>query len=598
MLVKNTLQSKIANKEILNMIGKCLSFLIIFFLTISTYSFGNSDISIKASVNRTQLSINDILEYKLIITGAKGQPTINESFLKDFSIINRSTQQSYQLINNDFSSSQIKSFQLRPNIAGTIIIPSAKVTVAGKTFQTEPISINVLAGSDATNNPSKTTAASANATPSKIPAGSSKDLFIMAVLDKETAYIGEEIIYSIRLYRRFSAIDQLLYQEPEFSMISELLERDQKTYTQVYQGIRYYVQEVDRRSLFSYESGAITIPPATAEVQINFFYGSKIIKSNDVTINIIPLPELDKPDNFSGLVGDYTMDVDVNTQALVENKPIAIRLSIAGSGNIKQLSDLSFDTNPDIFKVYQSSTNDLITYINSVKGVRHFEYIMVPKTEGSFSLPSFSFSYFDLKTKRYKTITSPSETVSILDSGNIPEAIVSNDSNKTITELRQDLRYIKDSIIFSDQAKPFFTQLSSISLMLLNLLLFSSVVVSFLSQTLLYQKLSQSFSLKPGKRALHALEQIKTDDNWNITDIQHNIFLFLSSIINRPAHGLPIAEIVDELNQKSIDSSAITDLESLLDQCSFLAYSPDPANTTSKLAICDKAIDIIKRIKV
>tara|TARA_B100000131_G_C18119765_1_gene612491 strand:- start:1083 stop:2825 length:1743 start_codon:yes stop_codon:yes gene_type:complete len=580
------------------MIGKCLSFLIIFFLTISTYSFGNSDISIKASVNRTQLSINDILEYKLIITGAKGQPTINESFLKDFSIINRSTQQSYQLINNDFSSSQIKSFQLRPNIAGTIIIPSAKVTVAGKTFQTEPISINVLAGSDATNNPSKTTAASANATPSKIPAGSSKDLFIMAVLDKETAYIGEEIIYSIRLYRRFSAIDQLLYQEPEFSMISELLERDQKTYTQVYQGIRYYVQEVDRRSLFSYESGAITIPPATAEVQINFFYGSKIIKSNDVTINIIPLPEVDKPDNFSGLVGDYTMDVDVNTQALVENKPIAIRLSIAGSGNIKQLSDLSFDTNPDIFKVYQSSTNDLITYINSVKGVRHFEYIMVPKTEGSFSLPSFSFSYFDLKTKRYKTITSPSETVSILDSGNIPEVIVSNDSNKTITELRQDLRYIKDSIIFSDQAKPFFKQLSSISLMLLNLLLFSFVVVSFISQTLLYQKLSQSFSLKPGKRALHALEQIKTDDNWNITDIQHNIFLFLSSIINRPAHGLPIAEIVDELNQKSIDSSAITDLESLLDQCSFLAYSPDPANTTSKLAICDKAIDIIKRIKV
>ena len=291
------------------------------------------------------------------------------------------------------------------------------------------------------------------------------------------------------------------------------------------------------------------------------------------------------------------MDVDVNTQALVENKPIAIRLSIAGSGNIKQLSDLSFDTNPDTFKVYQSSINDLITYINSVKGVRHFEYIMVPKIEGAFSLPSFSFSYFDLKTKRYKTITSPSETVSILDSGDIPEVIVSNDSNKTITELRQDLRYIKDSIIFSDQAKPFFKQLSSISLMLLNLLLFSSVVVSFLSQTLLYKKLSQSFSLKPSKRALHALEQIKTDDNWNITDIQHNIFLFLSSIINRPAHGLPIAEIVDELNQKEIDSSAITDLESLLDQCSFLAYSPDPANTTSKLAICNKAIDIIQRIK-
>jgi len=579
------------------MIGKFIPLVIVFFLTFSPY-VSATDITVKASVNRTQLSINDVLEYKLTISGAKGQPNINESFLKDFSIINRSSQQSYQLINNDFFSSQIKTFQLRPNIEGTIIIPSAKIVVSGKSFETEPITITVSAGTSSQTSLQSTTSASNTKTNSKLPPGSSKDLFILAVLDKETAYVGEEIIYSIRLYRRFSAINQLLYQEPEFGMLSEILERDQNTYTQAYNGIRYYVQEVDRRSLFSYESGAITIPPATAEVQINFFYGNQVIKSNDVSINILPLPATNKPKNFSGLVGNYELDVDVNTQALIENKPIAIRLSVGGSGNLKQLSDLSFDTDPNLFKVYQSSTNDLITYINSVKGVRHFEYIMVPKTDGEVSLPNFSFSFFNPKTKRYKTISSPDQTVSIIDSGEAPERLAVADATNSLTELRQDLRYIKESIVLSEQAKPFFKQLFSIFLIIINFFLFSNVLMSFISKTSYYQSISQSLTLKPSKRALNTIEQIKLDSNWNINDVQHSIFNYISSIINRPAQGLPIAEIKDELTQKNIDSAAITDLETLLDQCSFLAYSPDSSNPSSKLDICDKAIDIIKRINV
>ena len=579
------------------MIGKFIPVVIVFFLTLSTY-VSATDITVKASVNRTQLSINDVLEYKLTISGAKGQPNINESFLKDFSIINRSSQQSYQLINNDFFSSQIKTFQLQPNIEGTIIIPSAKISVSGKSFETEPITITVSAGTSSQTSLQSTTSASNTKTNSKLPPGSSKDLFILAVLDKETAYVGEEIIYSIRLYRRFSAINQLLYQEPEFGMLSEILERDQNTYTQAYNGIRYYVQEVDRRSLFSYESGTITIPPATAEVQINFFYGNQVIKSNDVSINILPLPETNKPKNFSGLVGSYELDVDVNTQALIENKPIAIRLSVGGSGNLKQLSDLSFDTDPNLFKVYQSSTNDLITYIDSVKGVRHFEYIMVPKTDGELSLTNFSFSFFNPKTKRYKTISSPAQTVSIINSGEVPERLADADTTNSLTELRQDLRYIKESIVLSEQAKPFFKQLFSIFLIIINFFLFSNVLMSFISKTSYYQSISQSLTLKPSKRAVNTIEQIKLDSNWSINDVQHSMFNYISSIINRPAQGLPISEIKDELTQKNIDLAAITDLETLLDQCSFLAYSPDSSNPSSKLDICDKAIDIIKRINV
>ena len=583
------------------MIGKFVNFCLIFFLTLSPTLANESSISVEASVNRTSLSINDILDYKITISGAKGQPSINESFLKDFAIINRSTQQSYQLINNNFFSSQIKSFQLRPNREGTIIIPSTQINIAGKTYETEPISITVSASSTtsiASNSPvtSQKNKNTASNVTSGIPSGGTKDLFILAVLDKSKAYVGEEIIYSIRLYRRFSSLDQLLYQEPKFGMLTEQLERDQNTYTKIHNGIRYYVQEIDRRSLFSYEPGTLTIPSATAEVQINFFYGNKIIKSNDLSVTIMPLPEKNKPANFSGLVGNYSLDVDVNTNALIENKPIAIRLSVEGSGNIKQLSDLTFETDPSIFKVYQSSTNDLITYINSVSGVRHFEYIIVPKRDGTMTLPVFSFSYFEPKSQTYKTITSPTNTVTILDSGESTELLADNDSANTIKQLRQDLRYIKESFELTKQAKPFYKHVFSLFLIISNTLLLLQIIASIVVTTEFYKQLFQAIYHKPNKKAVANLVALKAKNDWNITDLQQTLFHYLSSIIKRPAQGLPVTELLEELSNKQVESAILSDLKALFDQCSFLAYAPDSANSSSKNDICDKAIDIIQRM--
>ncbi len=584
------------------MIGNLFSILLILLLFIPTQLVSNeASISVKSSVTKTNLTINDILEYKITISGAKNSPKIDESFLKDFSIMNRSTQQSYQLINNNFFSSQIKTFRLRPNIEGTIIIPSSKIVIEGTVYETDPITITVLAGTSSPKANSSAVQKSSNTANGQasqnIPQGSSKDLFILAVLDKDQAYVGEEIIYSVRLYRRFSTIDQLLYQEPKFDMLTEQLERDQQTYTQSYNGIRYYVQEIDRRSLFSYEPGLIEIPEASADVQINFFYGNQTLRSNTLSLTITPLPEDGKPDDFSGLVGDFGFDFDVNTMGLVENKPIAIRLSVGGSGNLKQLSNISFSTDSDIFKVYQSSVNDLITYDNSVKGVRHFEYIMVPKVDGTLSLPQFYFSYFDPKLNQYKTLETPQSSVSVIDSGDSTAPISGADTISSVTELRKDLRYIKESISFDDQAKPFYKHIFSLALILLNSILSLMIGYSFFYKSPAYDILIKPFSQTTNKRVINSLEQLKKNPSCSVNDIQQNIFIFLSYLLDRPTQGLPLSEIIEELSEKKYDSSTINDLESLLDQCSFLAYSPDSSSEASKNDICDKAIDIIKRIK-
>ena len=105
---------------------------------------------------------------------------------------------------------------------------------------------------------------------------------------------------------------------------------------------------------------------------------------------------------------------------------------------------------------------------------------------------------------------------------------------------------------------------------------------SFFYKSPAYDILIKPFSQKPNKRVINSLEQLKKNPSCSVNDIQQNIFIFLSYLLDRPTQGLPLSEIIEE---------------SLLDQCSFLAYSPDSSSEASKHDICDKAIDIIKRIK-
>ena len=252
------------------MIGNKKTYLFfIFFLYLSVISYAS--ISINSSLDKNEISINESLEYKITISGAQSSISIDESFLKDFIVIRRSSSQSYKLVNNEFSASQIKLFILRPQKAGIITIPSAKITVEGKTLKTSPIKVKVT-NTQQTTSPTNTQQKSANIQANNININQkNSDLFIHANTNKQKAYVGEEVVYTVKLYRRFSTIDKLYFQEPKFQVISEELERDPNTYNQKVKNKNYYVQEVSRKSLFFYEHGNIVIPEATAEVQISFF---------------------------------------------------------------------------------------------------------------------------------------------------------------------------------------------------------------------------------------------------------------------------------------------------------------------------------------
>lgn len=564
----------------------------IIYLCLNVISYAN--LSINSSVDRNEISINESLEYKITISGAQSSISIDESFLKDFIIIRRSSSQSYKLINNEFSASQIKLFILRPQKSGIITIPSATITVEKKSLKTTPIKIKVT-DIQQTAPPAKTQQKISKTQANNININQkNSDLFILANTNKQQAYVGEEVVYSVKLYRRFSTIDKLYFQEPKFQVLSEVLERDPNTYNQKVKNKNYYVQEVSRKSLFFYEKGNTLVPEATAEVQISFFYGSQIIKSNNLNLSILPLPEKNKPKNFSGLVGDYKIKSQVNTNVIIQNKPISIKITVSGNGNLKQLSELSFKETPN-FKIYQSSVNDQITYTNSISGSRQFEYIVVPKINGELMFPEFNFSYFSPKAKSYVQLKTDSTKINILKSEQVNTTAIT--STTKIKQLQEDLRYIKPINLSNETSNKFFYLLIISLMTIYNLIILSIILFKLLKNTQIIKLISSKLKIKANKKALTKLNTLTTQNPENLTqNIQSILYEFLSSVIKKQAQSLPNHNLFEELKRKNISEETLNKLNTLLETLSFISYSPSNSQDHSADNLISTTKDIIKRI--
>ncbi len=577
------------------MIGKYLKYSFLFLICIS--SFIQANIVINSSVDKQSINLNETIKLKLTVSGTNENININESNLTDFIIVKRSTSQSYKIINNEFSASQIKTYLLKPKTPGKFIIPKFSISVDKKNYSTSPITITVNDIQSTQSPPLNTQQQKASPNQEKkIPSGSSEDLFILANTNKTTAYVGEEVLYSVKLYRRFASIDKLYFQEPKFKTLIEPLERDQNTYTKRVNNKNYYVQEIARFSLFSYEKGTITIPESIADIQISFYYGNQKIKSNPISLNILELPKEGKPKDFSGLVGSFTLNSQSDTNVVIQNKPIPIRLSVSGKGNIKQLSKLNNNLDEN-FKVYQSDTNDQINYSKSIEGTRHFEYIAVPKQAGQFELPTFSFSYFSPKEKKYITLESAQKTINIIESGQVFQNTSEETQNK-ITQIQEDLRYIKTSIQLNKQHKPFSKQPLAYIFFLIDLLLIFNLLYFWINKNPQFKKLISNFAKTPKQLAFASFSKIPLENNPHIMlDIQKPLFKYLSSILKKPAHALPKHELISLLADKKINPIIIKDLEIFLETCAMISYAPDNnTNSSTHKELLNKALSIVKRI--
>ena len=253
---------------------------------------------------------------------------------------------------------------------------------------------------------------------------SKDDLILKASASKTNPYEGEEVIITHKLYLG-SSIQNFQPTGNEFPSQPDLWtytlgnpDAEPKHTVETLNGKRYDVFELRKTAVYPQKTGEITITPLELEGVVTIpsgWFGRQEkmnLKSNSVTLNVKPLPQ-GKPMGFSGLVGKFTIKSSLTKSELATNDATNLVITVSGSGNIQHIEELNIPF-PTDFDVTEPAISDkLQTGGSSVSGSRTFEYVIIPRAAGTFTIPAAEFSYFDLATHSYKTLTTEPYTVTV-----------------------------------------------------------------------------------------------------------------------------------------------------------------------------------------
>src|SRR5262245_57546438 len=219
--------------------------------------------NVRAEVDRNQIGLDDRITLEVIVEG-RVRSVEEPQFppLDDFDVYGNTRSQSMQIVNGVMSVSTAFIYILNPKREGTLTIGAFTVRAGGKDYKTTPITITVGGASGAAGAPG---APGARGVPGPAAGGDAeahedRDVFVVGRVDKQNAYVNEQVLYTFYLYRaeRSAQITNLNYSPPDFQgfWVEKLKDSEKQSY-KIVNGRRYIVTEVTA-AIFPTTSGKLT----------------------------------------------------------------------------------------------------------------------------------------------------------------------------------------------------------------------------------------------------------------------------------------------------------------------------------------------------
>lgn len=517
--------------------------------------------------------------------------------LPDFDILfgpSTSTSFSQRTINGKTTSERSVTYTyiLVAKTTGTFTIGPASISVDGANYQSNSLKVEVLPPDEKSSQSSRGGGSS-----SGTATVSDNDAFIRAIVSKNNPYEQEGFTVTFRLYTTLNIVNFGRIQFPEFEgfMVEEIdVPVNQQLQMERYNGRNYYTADLRKTLLFPQKSGQITIPSGRLEMvfsvpsgrSVTTFFGSqelmvdvnKTLVTNPVVINVKPLPA-NRPASFANAVGTFTMKPNINTTQLRANEAISLRLEISGTGNMKLISNPVVEF-PSNFEVYDPTvTNALNVTSNGLTGIRTIEYMAIPRYEGNYTIPPVEFSYFDINTNSYKTLTTEEYSLQIAkgDPGSITS---SNFVNQQDVRVEQDIRFLKTGEPNYLSISNFFV--GSLNYWLWYIIPFVLLVVLFIinrkqarenaNVALMRNRKANKIAIKRLKLAEKYLKEQKKENFYD--EVLRAIWGYFSDKLSIPVANLSKNNIENELSKNGISGELISRFMQILDTCEFARYAP------------------------
>lgn len=571
-----------------------LGLFLLLFLNQSSFS---QDISFNAGVDKTEVGLDDQITLTISVSGnVKSIPQPNLPSLEGFTVYSAGRSQNFVYSGGKISSSVTFNYILTPRKEGKFTIGSAEIVLDGKTYKTNPIEVTVTAGAKPEAAPTPSSKESVQKTELQ-----GKDLFIETVVDKKKAYVNEQITFTFKFYQGVR-----LFNNPEYSPASltgfwaeDLPPR--KQYYQVVNGRQYFVQEL-KTALFPTAAGKQTIGPAELKCTVEdldrmltkdpfgmldrnlmslFRQGKpQILRSKPIEIEVLPLPEMSRPENFKGTVGNFNLSVSADKKEVEAGQPVTLKMKISGTGNIKSVGEPTIPELKD-FRIYNSGSSENISKDNYlVGGTKTYEEVLIPKVQGKYTVPSLEFSFFDTKSKSYKTLRSEPILITAFPGAQTSPSEVAQLSKQEIGLTTKDIRYIKlSSSELKNQGGYLYKNPLFLFFQLIPLLAFA---ISWryqkqrekMNSDIGYARLRRAHKLAK-KRLGQAQKLISPEKSKEFYgETAKAILGYLGDKLNLPACGLTKDIIESELSFRGVEKEKIDNLLKLLDSCDYGRFAP------------------------
>jgi hypothetical protein len=169
----------------------------------------------------------------------------------------------------------------------------------------------------------------------------------------------------------------------------------------------------------------------------------KSLKTNSLKLNVEKLPT-NRPANFSGGVGKFSISSSINNTDLKTNEEITLKVVVKGVGNMKLIGNLEVEF-PSEFEVYDPIiSNKFSLQNNGFSGEKIYEYVITPRASGTYTIPAAKLSYFDTTTGSYRTVETESYTLNIEKGKESQTTTISSYIGKEKGKvLGSDIRHIK-----------------------------------------------------------------------------------------------------------------------------------------------------------
>ena len=356
----------------------------------------------EAHVDRTSLGPGETLTLYISIDG---DGDVDIAPIKDFTVLSRGSSSSLNIINGKMSRKQELQFILAPKKKnGELLIPALTVNTDDGAVKTKPIKIMV------------------SSKPSSRVDGSASDVFLRAVISDNEPFVGQQIIYQLKIFRAVRIANAQL-QDLEFSGFTSRQIEDQKDYTTTLQGRQYAVTELSF-VLSPLKEGRHEIGPGVMSCDVvlksrgrsnsmfDQFFGSdpffsggrlepRVYQSEKAILNVRPLPAYKGTGKFSGLVGRFDFKSDLDPASVAVGDSVAYSVVIEGQGNIMDAGKPAFPE-VDGLKIYSDKPEEQISLgPGGYTGKKVFRFALAPYKPGRYTTPALEMNYFDPEQQAY-----------------------------------------------------------------------------------------------------------------------------------------------------------------------------------------------------